>query len=54
MVGVALGPTVREKNIAAVLTTDAMDEIREAWLEWVSRDDAVLAQLIGEVTIRME
>ncbi|KAI0408921.1 S-adenosyl-L-methionine-dependent methyltransferase [Xylaria palmicola] len=54
MVGVALGPGVREVNIAAGITVEAMDEMRAAWLEWVDRDDAVLAQLIGEVIIQKE
>ncbi|KAI0097730.1 S-adenosyl-L-methionine-dependent methyltransferase [Nemania sp. FL0031] len=52
MVGVALGAAVREKNIAAGITVEDMDEMRASWLEWVDRDDAVLAQLIGEVIIQ--
>lgn len=54
MVGVALGSNLREKNVASGISTEAMDEMRSAWQEWVERDDAVLAQLIGEVIIRKE
>ncbi|KAI1100581.1 S-adenosyl-L-methionine-dependent methyltransferase [Jackrogersella minutella] len=52
MIGVALGPMVRENNIKAGITEAAMDEMREAWAEWMNRDDAVLAQLHGEIIIR--
>ncbi|KAI1169960.1 S-adenosyl-L-methionine-dependent methyltransferase [Nemania sp. FL0916] len=54
IIDVALGPAVREKNVASGISLEEMDEMRAAWLEWVDRDDAVLAQLIGEVIIRKE
>ncbi|KAI1169771.1 S-adenosyl-L-methionine-dependent methyltransferase [Nemania sp. FL0916] len=54
MVGAALGPAVHERHLASGISTEAQDEMRVAWLEWVTRDDAVLAQLIGEVIIRKE
>ncbi|KAI1329973.1 S-adenosyl-L-methionine-dependent methyltransferase [Xylariaceae sp. FL0255] len=54
MVGAALGPAVRERHIMSGISDEAMNEMRAAWLEWVERDDAVLAQLIGEVIIRKE
>ncbi len=52
MIGVALGPMLRENNIKAGVSQAAMDEMREAWAEWLNRDDAVLAQLHGEIIIR--
>jgi len=50
--GVALGPMLRESNVKAGITEAEMDEMRDAWAEWVNLDEAVLAQLHGEVIIR--
>lgn len=52
MMGVALGPMLRESNVKAGVTEAEMDEMYEAWGEWVNLDEAVLAQLHGEVIIR--
>lgn len=52
MVDVALGPMVRQHNLNAGITDAEMDEMRQAWVEWMERDDAVLAQLIGEIIVR--
>ena len=52
MVSVALGPAVREHNLKAGITDAEMDEMREGWVEWMERDDAVLTQLMGEIIIR--
>jgi hypothetical protein len=52
MMGVALGPMLRESNVKAGVSEAEMDEMYEAWAEWVKLDEAVLAQLHGEVIIR--
>ncbi|KAI0160766.1 S-adenosyl-L-methionine-dependent methyltransferase [Xylariaceae sp. FL1272] len=51
IVDAALGPASRERVIASGISAEEMDEMRAAWLEWVTREDAVLAQLNGEVII---
>ncbi|KUJ16738.1 S-adenosyl-L-methionine-dependent methyltransferase [Mollisia scopiformis] len=52
MMEVALGPMLREKNVKAGVAEAEMDEMREAWAEWMNLDEAVMAQLHGEVVIR--
>ncbi|KAI0973323.1 S-adenosyl-L-methionine-dependent methyltransferase [Xylaria arbuscula] len=52
MIGIALGPNLRESNIKAGVSAEAMDEMREGWAEWMKLDNAVLAQMHGEVIIR--
>ncbi|KAI3316643.1 S-adenosyl-L-methionine-dependent methyltransferase [Xylariaceae sp. AK1471] len=52
MIGVALGPNLREINVKAGISEAEMDEMRDAWAEWMKLDDAVLALLYGEVIIR--
>ncbi|KAI1391668.1 S-adenosyl-L-methionine-dependent methyltransferase [Hypoxylon trugodes] len=52
MAGIALGPIVRERNIKSGITTEEMNEMRDGWEEWMKRDDAVLAQLHGQIIIR--
>lgn len=48
----ALGPMLRESNVKAGIMEAEMDEMRDAWAEWANLDEAVLAQLHGEVIIR--
>ncbi|KAI0413620.1 S-adenosyl-L-methionine-dependent methyltransferase [Xylaria grammica] len=52
MIGIALGPNLRESNIKAGVSAAEMDEMREGWAEWMKLDDAVLTMLHGEVIIR--
>lgn len=52
MIGIALGPNLRESNIKSGVSAEAMDEMREGWAEWMKLDSAVLAMLHGEVIIR--
>ncbi|KAI0154568.1 S-adenosyl-L-methionine-dependent methyltransferase [Xylariaceae sp. FL1272] len=54
MVDVALGANLAEKHVSYGISIESREEMRRAWKEWVERDDAVLAQLIGEVIIRKE
>ncbi|TGJ79926.1 hypothetical protein E0Z10_g8831 [Xylaria hypoxylon] len=43
---------LRGSNNDAGITEADMDEMRDAWVEWVDRDNAVLAMLHGEIIIR--
>lgn len=54
MISVALGPNLRQSNVNNGISEAEMDEMRDAWTEWVNLDEAVLAQLHGQVIIRKE
>ncbi|KAI1361370.1 S-adenosyl-L-methionine-dependent methyltransferase [Xylaria arbuscula] len=52
MIGIALGPNLRESNIKAGVPEKDMDIMLEGWTKWMKLDNAVLAMLHGEVIIR--
>ena len=51
MIGIALGPNLRESNVKAGVSEAEMDEMREGWAEWMKLDEATLTMLHGEVII---
>ncbi|KAK3369704.1 S-adenosyl-L-methionine-dependent methyltransferase [Lasiosphaeria ovina] len=52
MLNVALAGHVRERAVKAGVKEEDLDEMREAWKEWIERDDATLIMVQGEVLIR--
>lgn len=52
MLNVALAGHVRERAVKAGVGEADIDEMRQAWQEWIDRDDATLIMTQGEMLIR--